>query len=156
MVDLLIREAKSDEHKQISALALRSKGHWGYSPEFLEACRAELTYGPATCGSGRMWVITAEATMVGFSLLQGNPPVGELVALFVDPTAIGTGCGRLLLLHTIDAAVDQGFTRLVLDADPDAESFYLRFGASRIGSSPSGSIVGRQLPHLQFDLDTRK
>ena len=137
-----------------SSLALRSKGHWGYSPEFLEACRAELTFDASTCGAGMTWVATVGTTTAGFSLIQGEPPAGELAALFVDPTVIGTGCGRRLLVHTLRVARARGFTRLVLDADPGAEPFYLHFGARRTGNSPSLSIPGRELPHLEFVLDT--
>jgi GNAT superfamily N-acetyltransferase len=148
-----VRAAVSDEHEAISALALRSKGHWGYSPEFLDACRAELTFGPEVCGSGRMAVAVTEAgDLVGFSLITGTPPSGELAALFVDPAAIGTGCGKLLLEHALRDASERGFTRLVLDADPGAESFYAHFGATRIGSRPSGSIPGRLLPHMFFSV----
>lgn len=154
MVDLLLRTARPDEHEELSSLALRSKAHWGYSARFLEGCRAELTYDAATCGSGMMWVATMGTTTAGFSLIQGEPPTGELAALFVDPSMIGTGCGRLLLAHTLDCALYRGFTRLVLDADPGAEPFYLHCGARRIGRSPSGSIPGRELPHLEFTLDT--
>lgn len=153
MADLLIRTKRPDEHEEISALALRSKGHWGYSDEFLEACRAELTYDASTCGSGMMWVATEGATIAGFSLLRGEAPTDELAALFVDPPAIGTGCGRRLLVHSLRVAQARGFTPLVLDADPGAEPFYLHFGARRTGSSPSGSIQGRELPHLEFVLD---
>ncbi|WP_371301137.1 GNAT family N-acetyltransferase [Nocardioides sp.] len=120
MADVLIRPARSEEHRAISALALRSKAHWGYSAEFLESCRAELTYDAATCGSGRMTVATHGARLAGFSLVEGEPPSGELAALFVDPEVIGTGCGRRLLVHTLERARRQG--------------------------SPSGSIPGRSCP----------
>ena len=80
-------------------MALRSKGHWGYTADFLESCRAELTYDVTDCGSGQMWVAETGAVDVGFGLIQGEPPSGELAALFVDPSAIGTGCGKLLLRH---------------------------------------------------------
>lgn len=153
VADLLIRRGRPDEHEDVSALALRSKGYWGYSAEFLEACRAELSYDALICGSDMMWVATEGTRMVGFSLIQGAPPVGELAALFVDPPAIGTGCGRRLLVHSLRFAQARGFTRLVLDADPEAEPFYLHFGARRIGSSPSGSIPGRKLPRVEFVLD---
>lgn len=137
----------------ISALALRSKGHWGYSAEFLEACRAELTWSAEECGTGRMWVAaTDDEEIVGFSLIEGQPPSGELSALFVDPSAIGMGCGKLLLQHTLRDASARGFTRLTLDADPEAESFYAHFGAVKIGSSPSGSVPGRVLPRMSFSL----
>jgi GNAT superfamily N-acetyltransferase len=99
-----------------------------------------------------MWVAVQTDTVLGFSLLRGEPPRGELAALFVDPAAIGTGCGHMPLEHSHRAAREMGFTRLELDADPGAESFYLHFSARRIGSSPSGSIPGRELPHLMLDL----
>lgn len=150
--DLHIRRAQPEEHEEISALALRSKGYWGYSAEFLEACRAELTFDATTCGSGLMWVVAQDDTVLGFSLLRGELNDGELSALFVDPSAIGTGCGRMLLEHTLHAARAAGFTHLELDADPGAEPFYLRFGARRIGTSPSGSIPGRELPRLAIAL----
>jgi hypothetical protein len=51
------------------------------------------------------------------------------------------------------AAREHGFVELVLDADPGAEPFYTRFGAKRIGSSPSGVLAGRVLPHMKFVLD---
>lgn len=134
---------------------MRSKAVWGYSSEFLAACRAELTYTAAQCGGERMWVGVAQGTVVGFSHLQGEPPRGELAALFVDPATIGCGYGKELLLHSLRVASAAGFTHLTLDADPGAESFYLRFGATRIGTSASGSIPGRELPRLEFTLPPR-
>ncbi|WP_218828606.1 GNAT family N-acetyltransferase [Rhodococcus sp. 15-649-2-2] len=157
MGDIEIRLARSDENETVSALALRSKAYWGYSEDFLQACRVELTYDSAVCGSGRMWVAVVgssepESPVVGFSLLGGEAPAGELTALFVDASSIGTGCGRKLLEHTISEARAQGFERLTLDADPGAESFYLHFGAVRIGTAVSGSIPGRELPRLEIVL----
>ena len=150
---MVIRRARAEEHEAISALALRSKGHWGYSAEFLEACRAELTYDADECESGRMWVAEFEgADIVGFTLITGAPPTGELAALFVDPRAIGTGCGKMLLRHALSQASARGYERLTLDADPSAEPFYLHCGATRTGSTPSRSIPGRVLPQLSFTL----
>ena len=40
----LLRPARVDEAGLLSDLALRSKAHWGYSPEFIERCRTELCY----------------------------------------------------------------------------------------------------------------
>jgi hypothetical protein len=36
-----------------------------------------------------------------------------------------------------------------LDADPNAEPIYERFGSRRVGWSPSGSIPGRRLPRME-------
>jgi GNAT superfamily N-acetyltransferase len=147
-----LRDARRDEGERLSALALRSKAHWGYSDEFLAACRAELTFDPGAQPTGRMRVAEEDRRVLGFSLVEGEPPHGELAALFVDPTAIGTGCGGLLLRDALDGAARAGFRSLILDADPGAEPFYLHLGAHRIGESPSGSIAGRMLPRLEFRL----
>ncbi len=150
---MTIRAARADEHREISELALRSKSYWGYSEEFLDACREELTFDAEACASGMAWVALDGPAIVGVSVIEGAPPIGELAGLFVDLPAIGTGCGRMLLTHTLRAAREFGFVELVLDADPGAELFYTRFGAERIGTSPSGVLPGRVLPHMKFVLD---
>ncbi|MHB1596277.1 MAG: hypothetical protein ACYCU3_19125 [Streptosporangiaceae bacterium] len=38
------RPARPDEVGLLGDLALRSKGHWGYDREFLDACRSELAF----------------------------------------------------------------------------------------------------------------
>jgi hypothetical protein len=45
-------------------------------------------------------------------------------------------------------ARDSGFEALLIEADPQAESFYLRMGAVRIGDTVS-SATGRTLPLLR-------
>ena len=57
------------------------------------------------------------------------------------------------MTHTLRAAELHGFTELVLDADPGAESFYERFGARRIGSTPSSLVPERLLPRMTFVLN---
>jgi hypothetical protein len=41
---LEIRPARPGEAAALSALAMRSKAHWGYDQEFLEAVRPVLTF----------------------------------------------------------------------------------------------------------------
>jgi GNAT superfamily N-acetyltransferase len=147
-----IRPGVAADAPVVSAFALRSKGHWGYSPEFLEACRDELTYTEADCSSGDLYVATADGNIAGFYLLHGVGPEAELAALFVDPPRIGQGLGGVLLRHALDLARTRGVVRVHLDADPDAAPFYVHHGARRVGEAPSGSIPGRVLPLLEFEL----
>lgn len=147
-----IRTAEPHEAPAISDLALRSKSHWGYSAEFLAACRDELTVTAERCASEQVTVAVRAGRVLGFHLIEGEPPDGELAALFVDLDVIGTGVGGRLLRHALGSAARQGFRRLVLAADPGAEGFYARYGAAPIGEVPSGSIPGRVLPRMAFDL----
>ena len=147
-MDVLIRPARATEAGILTELALRSKAHWGYDAQFLEACRDELTVAANEVTRRRALVADRDGHILGFTTLQGEPPTGVLGMMFVDPQAIGQGIGRLLFEHTIAAGRDLGFTQLTIDADPNAEPFYRAMGAVRIGNVPSGSIAGRVLPQM--------
>jgi GNAT superfamily N-acetyltransferase len=147
---MLLRPARPDEAVVLSELALRSKAHWGYDEAFLEACRPELTLRPDDLAEQRATVARVGDRVVGFYTLAGQAPEGELACLFVEPDHIGTGVGRRLWQHAVDTARALGFQRLTIESDPYAEDFYLRMGAVRIGSIPSGSIAGRELPRMAY------
>lgn len=151
-MDITLRPTRTDEAPAISALALRSKGHWGYDPDFLEACRAELTWSADDLASGDVVVAERKGVLVGFFVLAGDGDRGELDALFVDPPAIGTGVGGVLMRAALETACDRGYRTLGIDADPGAEPFYTRYGARRVAEVPSGSIPGRLLPRLEIEL----
>ncbi|MET8702360.1 GNAT family N-acetyltransferase [Kitasatospora sp. NPDC058032] len=149
---MLIRPARPSEAAALSALALRSKAHWGYDAEFIEACRAELTLDPQRIGPDRTAVAEDDGRVLGFVTLTGAPPKGELGMIFVEPDAIGRGIGRRLMDHLRAEATALGFDRITVEADPHAEPFYLAMGAVRTGTAPSGSIPGRELPLLTLHL----
>ncbi|MGA5200311.1 GNAT family N-acetyltransferase [Streptomyces variegatus] len=147
-MDVLIRPARVTEAGILTDLALRSKAHWGYDAEFLEACRDELTVAANEVTRRRAMVADRDGRILGFTTLEGEPSTGVLGMMFVDPQAIGQGIGRLLFEHTIAVGRDLGFTQVTIDADPNAEPFYRAMGAVRIGDVPSGSIAGRVLPQM--------
>jgi GNAT superfamily N-acetyltransferase len=147
---LHVRAGRKDEAPLLSDLALRSKGHWGYDQAFLDACRSELTLTPQDVEAQRVTVAERDGRLVGFYALAGEPPEGTLEDLFVEPDHIGTGVGRILWEHAIDVARTLGFERITVEADPEAEPFYLAMGARRCGSVPSGSIPGRLIPLLEL------
>jgi GNAT superfamily N-acetyltransferase len=148
-VEVSWRAARPDEADALSALALASKGHWGYDQDFLDACRDELTVDEADLPR----IVVAETDRpVGWYSLRGTPPDGELDNLWVHPSAIGTGIGRGLWEHAVRSARDMGMSCLRIEADPQAEGFYRAMGAGRVGDAPSGSIAGRIIPLMRFDV----
>lgn len=145
-----LRPGRPGEAAELSALALRSKAHWGYSAEFLEACRRELTVAESQLAA--VTVADAGGTIAGFSLLEGHEAGAELAMLFVDPPWIGHGVGGRLLMVALATARSRGHRHVDLDADPGAAPFYLKYGAHHLADVPSGSIPGRTLPRLRFPL----
>ena len=150
--DVTVRPAGPAEAEVLTELVMRSKAHWGYSEEFMESCRVELTIHADEVVPARMTVAEAAGRVVAVATLEGEPPEAELGSLFVDPDMIGKGVGRRLLQHMLEIARGMGVRTVVLDADPNAEPFYEAMGFIRVGVVPSGSIPGRTLNRYAFDL----
>lgn len=150
-----VRAAAPGEAAAISALALRSKAHWGYSEEFMTACRDELTYSDSQIDSDNyeFYVCETEARIAGFYALGLLGPVdAEIEALFVEPELIGRGIGRTLIEHAKARAAELGIRRMIIQGDPNARSFYEAAGGESDGQRESGSIPGRFLPIFRIDL----
>ena len=147
-----IREASPSEADQLTELALRSKGHWGYDPEFLQACRIDLTLTPEYIASCPVFVIEEQGNIAGFYSLSGEGAEVELMHLFVEPAVIGRGLGRLLFRHAVETARAFGFERLLIGSDPFALEFYEAMGARRVGQVASIVQPGRMLPLLHYSL----
>ena len=148
-----IRPARTDEAQLLSALALRSKARWGYAPSFLAACREALTLTPAYIEENAVYVLENDG-IIGFYALRATDAGGrELDYLYLEPSAIGRGYGKLLWQHAVTMARQLGWPDFAIAADPHAEPFYLRMGARRIGEIESEAEAGRRLPLLQLSLD---
>ncbi|MCZ2847236.1 GNAT family N-acetyltransferase [Modestobacter sp. VKM Ac-2978] len=153
----VVRPATPDEAGFLTELALRSKAYWGYPADFLAACRAHLTVDPADCDGASVRVAECGGQVLGFWRLAptDDPVRGELTDLFVEPRAIGSGVGRLLVTDAVAHARARGWRTLELDADPRAEAFYRNLGAVRIGLSPSTASPGRSLPRMSLAVPAR-
>jgi ribosomal protein S18 acetylase RimI-like enzyme len=136
----------------LSSLAMRAKAHWGYSAETVERWRAELAVSPADVRGKIIFVATADVGVVGFYSLSPSTGPWELDNLWVLPAFMHQGIGCTLLLHALETAARGGASEVTVDADPNAESFYLACGAIRRGEVPAPIVgePGRVRPQLAF------
>ncbi|KPF60418.1 GNAT family N-acetyltransferase [Rhizobium sp. AAP116] len=150
---LKLRAAVLSEANDLTELCLRSKAIWGYDNAFLEACRKELTVTNDTILGSLVQVAEVDGRAVGFaqvSLQDGNS--AELEALFVDPDTQRLGVGRALFDWAISTCREHSISTVMIESDPGAASFYRRMGAEDIGQVASGSIPGRMIPKLRFNV----
>ncbi|WGU94423.1 GNAT family N-acetyltransferase [Paenibacillus dendritiformis] len=147
---MLIRKANLDEADYLSGLAFRSKAHWGYSADFMEACRDDLSITPEQIASAMIYVVEDDSRIKGFIGLEIENGKCLLSDLFIEPDAIGKGYGSALYNHIIEAAKGLGVRTVTVHSDPNAENFYLRMGARRIGDIESTVFPGRKLPLLEI------
>lgn len=146
-MSLLLRSAWPDEAPALSALCMRSKGHWGYDAGFLEACHDELTVSARQLNA-TLIVCDCGGRLAGVAQITPLDGDADLSLLFVDPPFMGQGIGRALFDWCVTTAHRMGAARLMIESDPNAVAFYIRQGAREIGEAASVSIPGRSLPLL--------
>lgn len=148
---MIIRRARPDEAICLTALMLRAKAHWGYSPALMGVFQQEMAIGREDIAQNVVWVAEQKA-LLGFYHLRVLTEGGlHLEDLFTEPSAIGLGLGRRLFEHAVAQARELGYSAFTLVSDPHAEGHYLHMGAVRTGEQPS-SLRGRMLPTMRYDI----
>jgi GNAT superfamily N-acetyltransferase len=119
----------------------------------MAACRAELSVSPDEVTAHPTYVFEIDREPLGFyALRELSAEAVDLQLLYVDPAHLNQGIGRRLMTHARDLARRRGYRTLVVQSDPHAEAFYAACGGRRVGTRPSGSIPGRELPLLEIRL----
>ncbi|HQR78018.1 MAG TPA: GNAT family N-acetyltransferase [Burkholderiaceae bacterium] len=148
------RKARPDEAEFLTNLVMEAKAHWGYSAEQLEAWRPSLAVSAEQLWSQPAFVLEADS-VVGFYSLHVVEGTCELDNLWVVPSEVGRGYGRKLLAHAVNVARSMGLRELLIDADPNAENFYVHCGATVAGAVPAPieGQPGRTRPQLRLSAE---
>lgn len=147
-----IRNASRTDADQLNAIALQAKAHWGYTADQLEQWRDSLSTDPQSIERWPTFVAEDQGHAIGFTQINPDLEIWELVSLFVLPEHIGRGVGRALLKEAVATANKAGQSTLHIDSDPNAEPFYLACGAVRIGAelAPIEGDSARVRPQLHL------
>jgi GNAT superfamily N-acetyltransferase len=148
-----IVRARPEDAAALTVIAFAAKGHWGYPESWLQSWRDVLTVTPRLVAENPTFSATEDGRVVGFYSLTAEPRP-DLTHLWVLPVAIGRGFGRALFEHAVEQARALGWASFEIEADPNAEGFYLHMGAERIGTNVS-EIEGarRELPLLIYRIE---
>lgn len=147
-----IRKAHLHELPLLSELCLRSKAYWKYDRAFIEACREELTLTKENLAEDYVMMAEDDGRAAGVLHLVLEGTTAELEKLFIDPEWIGKGVGRDLFKWAVETSLAKGATIMNVVADPGAAPFYEKMGFEQFGTFASGSIPGRELPHMRLNL----
>jgi GNAT superfamily N-acetyltransferase len=151
-----IVEARPHDAEALTRVAFAAKRHWGYPERWMEGWREMLTITPGFVRRNEVRVAIVQEKPVGFYALVGKGLQIELEHLWVLPGCIGAGIGRALFEHALRTAASLGAETMGIEADPNAEGFYGRMGARRVGEEVY-ELDGqrRVLPLLVVDVPGR-
>jgi GNAT superfamily N-acetyltransferase len=149
-----IVRAKPQDADALTQIAHAAKRHWGYPERWIQNWRDILTMRPEFIAANVTYCAMEDARAVGFYLLTNESDGLHLDHLWIAPHAMGRGIGRALFEHALEQTRRLGHPTLKIEADPNAEGFYTRMGARRVGVTVT-SIENqrRELPLLLYDLE---
>jgi GNAT superfamily N-acetyltransferase len=148
-----IVRAKPEDAEMLTEIAHAAKRHWGYPENWITAWRDVLTMRPEFISANTAYLARENNSAVAFYVLTTEEDGIHLDHLWVLPRAMGRGIGQALFEHATAQARRLGFDSIKIEADPNAEGFYKRMGAIRVGTSVS-EVEGehRELPLLVWRL----
>jgi len=148
-----IRPALGKDAATMTGIAHDAKRHWGYPEHWIQHWQEDLTISSDFINNNQVYVAEREGEIIGFYALVVGDQQAELEHMWVAPKHIGTGVGKELFIHAMQIAAGENISEVEISADPNAEGFYQRMGARRIGEV-SSEIDGqtRRLPRLRVDL----
>jgi N-acetylglutamate synthase-like GNAT family acetyltransferase len=147
-----IRKATIEDAATLTTIAHDAKRHWGYPEHWIKHWQDDLTISPDFVAANQVYVAERDNELLGFYALIIRKDKAELDHLWVAPAHIGTGVGKELFLHAMQSAARRNIPEVEILSDPNAEGFYRKLGAHRIGETIS-EINGqpRTLPRLTVD-----
>ena len=136
----------------MTEIAHDAKRHWGYPEHWINHWQNDLTISPDFIAGNEVYVAESAGELLGFYALIIRKEKAELDHMWVAPAHIGTGVGKELFLHAMQRAARKNVSEVEILSDPNAEGFYRKMGAHRIGETAS-EIDGeaRALPRLTID-----
>jgi N-acetylglutamate synthase-like GNAT family acetyltransferase len=147
-----IVKATPSNSEELTALTIRSKAHWDYSPEQILDWTELLTVSEDYISEASVYMLRDGEQLIGYyALLSLSPDLIKLDNIFIDPPFIGKGFGNRLMIDLFEKAKASGATKMTLDSDPNAEQFYKNWGFKVVGKLET-SIQDRYLPIMEMEI----
>lgn len=167
-----IVRARSEHARELTVIAHAAKRHWSYPERWIELWHDMLTVTPEYVQQELVFAAMAVTPAVaepqpiqtdaqhprvpgilGFYALGQRNCYCTLEHLWVHPAWIGQGVGRALFQDAVLRAATLKAKAVIIESDPNAEGFYRRMGARRVGQTVA-RLEGSQrlLPLLILDV----
>jgi GNAT superfamily N-acetyltransferase len=148
-----IIRAQAEDAQTLTSIALAAKRYWGYPENWMVHWQQLLTISAEYIQHHKAFKALKNDQIIGFYILTSTPEQLDLQHMWVHPDEIGHGVGRALMEHAIRQAAHSELEIMEIEADPNAEGFYLKMGARHVGARIY-KLEGQQrtLPLLQLHI----
>mgnify|MGYP006147949365 FL=1 len=147
-----IIKSTAEDNEILTEITKKSKAYWGYSDEQMESWSELLTITKNYIETNKVYKLVVDKLTVGYySYVYLNEKEVKLDNLFVMPSYIGKGFGKLLMVNFLTEIENSEVEKITLDSEPNAASFYESFGFIKVGQIET-SIKDRYLPIMELKI----
>jgi GNAT superfamily N-acetyltransferase len=132
--DIEIVQAQPEDAKELTGIAMAAKRHWGYPENWMGKWEEILTISSECVAVNTVYKALQDGRIIGFYVLIDTQEQLELKHMWVHPDGIGHSVGRQLIEHVIRQAVQADHKNMEIESDPNAEEFFKKMGACRVGA----------------------
>ncbi len=148
-----IQRAIPSQAEALTQIAFAAKRHWGYPEHWIQLWLPLLTITPEFLEKHETYVAYIDEQPVGFCALSLENEKASVEHLWVLPEYMDQGIGAGLFKCMLSRCKELGARVLEIESDPNAQGFYERMGAVKVGEVV-GEVDGqpRILPLLEINL----
>lgn len=149
---ITFEKASEKNHQILTSITFDGKAFWGFSKEQLSDWSELLTVTPEYIAANFVFNLKLNSEIIGYySYLKINDKELKLDNLFLNQKFIGKGFGKVMMEDFLVKAKELKAELITLDAEPNAEDFYKKFGFQTFDQLES-VIKGRFLPKMKLRL----
>ncbi|WP_426483648.1 GNAT family N-acetyltransferase [Flavobacterium sp. 2] len=149
---MIIEKANITDNEILTSITKKSKAYWRYSAGQIQKWDKNLTISQDYIRNNNTFKLIENDLIIGYySYVFENEKIVKLDNLFILPEHIGKGFGKYLLLDFLNKMKEEKIERIILDSEPNAESFYSKMGFVKIGEFET-SIKNRFMPIMEMKL----
>jgi GNAT superfamily N-acetyltransferase len=152
-MQIKIQSVTPDQAATLTQIAFAAKRHWGYPDRWIQIWSPLLTITPEFIEEHETYVAYLDGKLAGFCAISLENEKASVEHLWVLPDYMGKGIGAELFSHMLSRCKELGARALEIESDPNAQGFYERMGAVKVGEVIS-EVDGqpRILPLLEINL----
>ncbi|HOJ79010.1 MAG TPA: GNAT family N-acetyltransferase [Bacillota bacterium] len=150
-MDYIIAAQKTDLD-DLNRIAYESEAYWDYDWEYMQRFKAIYRITEDYIKQNPTFILVERDRIIGFYSLLVNAQEVELEFFYIAPQYIGKGYGRRMWTYLIDYCKAEGIKSFFLVTSPQAQEFYEKMGAVKVGEVESIVRKGRRIPRLKFEV----
>jgi ribosomal protein S18 acetylase RimI-like enzyme len=132
-----IQRARPEQAEELTALTIAAKRHWNYPKKWIETWQSLLTIAAEYIRGNETWVAVQNDKCIAYYSIKQDTKFFWLDNLWVLPEFIGQRIGGELFQHALERSRAGGASVLRIESDPNAQKFYEKMGAQKIGEERS-------------------